>query len=324
MKTRISVLLLATVLSASCGVTSKPLAQEPIKTPSQAEADSIMALNGAAVFVVEKASGPVIYAFKAHKDSALVDVHCRFVENNAWSKSPVITYPCAEEFNLPLSSGPESRAVERIAGSDYLCFTTVRDNGERVQKTVCLFNPGSETLENVSFDGKRRSDGKIYGQTDMAMQDGGSLPQKMWADSLLRSDPGFVALSKEQIMSDQAIEWWLEKNPAALTKASTINFGSLPSECTLVQQYKKETKESGQAYRAALFDTEEYTVIVALNRSSGKYLLAWVEPKCKNPKKDRLLNSIYFSSANQLALFYYKGSNTFKYNLSLASGQLKR
>lgn len=321
MKNRILIIALAGLLFASCGVSNKTTS---VKVPTQAEADSIMNLNNAAVFVVEKAAGPVIYGFTAHPDSALVSVHSQTFVKKGWVKSPVVTYPCGEEFRLPLSGGPESISTREIAGAKYLSFSTTREKEGQLQKSVILYHPDSEMMYNVSFEGKKRRDGKIYGQTDLSMQSENTLPQKVWADSILRATPGFVILSKEQLMSDQAIEWWNEKNPAALTKASKINFGSLPAECTLVQQYSKTKKESGQAFRAALFDTAEHTIIVAQNRSTGEYSLVWVEPKCKNTRTDRFLNSIYFASGSRLVLFYYKGSKTFKYTLSLASGQLQR
>lgn len=319
---RLAAVSFAIIAAASCGTPRK--AAQPAKIPTTAEADSIMKLEGAAVFVVEKPSGPVIYAFTAHKDSALVDVHSRTLIKNNWTRTPVVTYPAASETGLPLTSGPEDICRKNISGTEYLSFTTTREKGGHLQKTVSLYHPETDMLYNVSFDGKNRRDGKFYGQTDLSMQANSTLPQKVWADSVLKRTANYVILSEEQIMSDQAIDWWLEKNPAALTSATKITFGALPAECSLVRKYQKTKKENGQPYRAALFDTTEYTVVVAQNRSSGEYFLVWAEPRCRNSKTDRFLNSVYFSSATRLTLFYYKGSHTFKYSLSLASGKLQR
>lgn len=324
MRNKIVLLLAAAVFAASCGV-SKKSASQSIPVPTQAQADSIMGLQNAVVFVREMASGPVIYAFAPHVDSALVDIHqCKVQAKNGWTKDKPVSFPCGPESGYTLVSGPESMGIRNFGGAQYLTFTFFREKGSRVQKMISMYQPEQDVLNCVTFEGKRRSDGKVYGCTDLSMQNDKELPQKVWADSVLVNTPGFVALGDDQIMSDQAIEWWLEKNPGALSKASKITFGSLPAESSLVQQYKKTSKETGPGYRVALFDTVDYTIIVAQNRSTGAYSLVWVEPVCKNPKKDRLLNNIYFTSGNTLALFYYKGSQTFKYKLSLANGQLQR
>lgn len=324
---RIACLVFAAALAFSCGVTRKVVVEtkpETVRIPTQAEADSIMGLPGAAVFVVEKKTGPVIYAFKAHPDSAFMDVHCRTLSQKIWKESPVVTFPCGNDLHLPLVAGPDSARVRQIAGKSYLTSICTRKAGDNLQETVYLYDPDTEVMNDVSFEGKRRRDGKIYGQTNLSMKADPTLPQLVWADSLLARTPGFVILSKEQLMSDQAIEWWTGKNPAALTKATKIYFGSLPEECTLVKQYAKTAKETGNSHRVALFDTVEYTVIVAQNRSTGKYSLIWAEPKCRNKKTDMLLNSVSFAKNGRLELFYYKGNRFFKYYLSLANGQLQR
>lgn len=321
---RIAICLSIVLLAASCGVTKKVSSSDTVKIPTQAEADSIMNLSNAAVFVVEKASGPVIYGFTADTDSAKVNVYSKVPVKKVWTDAPTVTYPCASEYDLPLVSGPDSACVREIAGKRYLSFTTERMKGSTVQKTLTLYQADLDNICHVSFDGSIRRDGKIYGRSDIAFQENNSSPQMQWADSVILSDSRFVALSDEQLMSDQAIDWWLEKNPSAQTRATKVNFGSLPAECTLVQQFASAKKESNKSYRVALFDTVEYTVIVSQNRSTGAYSLVWVEPRCRNKKTDQLLNSIYFSNGNYLALFYYKGNRTFKYNLSVASGQLQR
>ena len=151
----------------------------------------------------------------------------------------------------------------------------------------------------------------------------GSLEMR-WAIATQAADPRLVELSEADLMTDQAIEWWLDKNPTALTRATRISFGQIPAESSLVAAYKKASKESTAPYSAALFNIRGYTVIVSYNRSSASYSLIWAEPQCRNKNTDRLLNNIYFESGSTLALFYYKGRTTFKYRLTLANGSLKR
>jgi len=321
---RFGILLCVAALFCSCGTTGKLSGNKVKYMPTQAEADSIMNVRNAAVFVVEKATGPTLYGFAVHKDSAMVDVHYMSYVKKYWYRAPVVVYPCGDESYLPLVSGPDSIKTVEIDSVKYLTFMIQREKHGHYQKTISIYRTSDEMETSVTFNGQRRRDGKIYGETSFSMQTASEAAKLSWADSMLRSDPQLVTLSKEQIMTDQAIEWWLKKNPSALTGASRITFGNLPEECTLVQQYKKEQKETASTFRAALFDTLEYTVIVAQNRSTGYYSLVWVEPRCENKKTDRLLNSIYFSGGSRLALFYYQGNRTFKYLISLSSGQMQR
>jgi hypothetical protein len=73
-----------------------------------------------------------------------------------------------------------------------------------------------------------------------------------------------------------------------------------------------------------MFDHRGWTVIVAYQKADDNYVLAWVEPECRDHYKDRLLNSIAFDDTNTLAMSYYHGNRTFKYRLNLASKNLSR
>lgn len=308
----------------SCGPAARLAGNKGRYVPTQAEADSIIGIDNAAVFVVEKPTGPAIYAFALHKDSAMVDVHYMSYVKKYWYKAPVIVYPCGDEMNLPLVSGPDSMKVIEADSVKYLTFLAEREKDGKYQKIISVYRPKDEMETSITFNGRRRSDGKVYGETSFSMHTLAESDKLAWADSILKADPQIVPLTREQIMSDQAIEWWMKKNPYALTGASRIYFGHLPEECTLVQQYRKAKKEQSQTYSVALFDTLDHTVIVSRNRSTGQYSLVWVEPRCLDRKTDRLLNSIYFSGSGRLAMFYYKGNSTFKYNLSLLNGQIQR
>ena len=141
---------------------------------------------------------------------------------------------------------------------------------------------------------------------------------------MLVTDSTLVELSRADEMTDQAIDWWLKNNPRALTNASSVSYGALNAESSLVEAFRKAKKESSANYSAALFDIRGYTVIVVQRKSNGSYVLAWAEPVCVNKNRDRLLNSIYFRNASNLTMFYYKGKSTFNYQLNLANGRLMK
>lgn len=135
--------------------------------------------------------------------------------------------------------------------------------------------------------------------------------------NMLTTKEFLVPLSKADIMTDQALEWWLKSNPA---RAKKLEFGLLDQECSIVEAFKKQKdSESNGSYKAALFDIRGFTVIVAYQKSSKQYILVWCEPVCKNKKKDALLNTIYFETTNSLVLYYYKGKTTYKVRVNLAN-----
>ena len=87
---------------------------------------------------------------------------------------------------------------------------------------------------------------------------------------------------------------------------------------------KAKGKVESSKYRAAIMDIRGWSVIVVYEKESGNYVLAWAEPECKDHKKDRLLNSLYFKNPYTLTMYYYQGSKSFSYELNLASKKLSR
>ena len=176
----------------------------------------------------------------------------------------------------------------------------------------------------MTFSGKRLKDGRIEGTSNKTMLVGTERPEMQWAIARQAADPNLVELSRADLMSDQAIEWWLDNNPDAATRASKIIFGALPEESSLVAAFKSARKENSAKYRAALLNMRGYTVVVAYRKSSGAYYIAWAEPQCTDRKRGKLLNSIYFENDTSLVLFYYKGKTTFKYRVNLANARITR
>ena len=128
-----------------------------------------------------------------------------------------------------------------------------------------------------------------------------------WLAARLRENKALVPLSKADLLTDTAIQWWIKKNPKAETTASKLTFGQLDPESSLVEAFKKARKEKGKNVNAAQFDVRGYTVICIQNRKEGNYTLVWCEPVCRNKKTDKYLDTFFFESdGTTLDLIYYR------------------
>lgn len=165
----------------------------------------------------------------------------------------------------------------------------------------------------------------IEGRSPETMAQGGLSREQAFLLEKISGNKELKSISEADALTDDAIAWWLARNPKAMTNAQTLTFGSLPDESSLVAAFKKARKENSKSFQAAVIDLRGYTVVVALSKSSGKYSLVWAESECKNKKKDRYLADIYFeSNGSTLDLFYYKGKTTFKYHVSLLAKTIRR
>lgn len=224
-----------------------------------------------------------------------------------------------------------------IGGTRQFLFTYLNHstNAEEVtlEYVANLVSTDLEYCTNAIFYGMNL-DGKapdaygayrIDGRSPETMAQGGLSHEQAFINQLLSDNKGLQQISEADALSDDAVVWWLEKNPEARTSASSLNFGSIPDESSLVSEFKRVRKESSKTYSAAVMDFRGHTVIVSYNKSTKKYSLVWVEPICRNRKTDRFLADIYFeSNGTTLDLFYYKGKTTFKYHINLASKTIRR
>ncbi|MDO5321887.1 MAG: hypothetical protein Q4F39_05835 [Bacteroidia bacterium] len=221
----------------------------------------------------------------------------------------------------------DSTYVVKIAGLEYLRFNRLAEyaSGDSLEYVAHLFCPKEDYRScSLWFIGKKLADGTAEGRIADGLEPRMDTPQMIYLKSELQKVPGLYELPMSTILTDESIKWWLDSNPDALTTARSIRFGLIPEESSLAQTYESMKKESSQKYRAAMFDIRDYTVVVVYDRSSGKYILAWAEPECKDHKNGRLLNNIYFEDGSTLVLFYYHGKKTFKYRLNLSSKSLRR
>lgn len=317
----------AVIAAAACGTTVKVGTDNPKqRIPTQQEADSlVIALAGGAqgrsIAIVE---GEKVIGLVPNADSAKVRCVTIVDQKGTWTVTDSFSMPCGDENGLPFTGLTDSVCVRQLGADRYITYSEQRGDGASVQRTVVAYSPATLAINTVTFNGRAVKDGKFKGTSNKNVLTGTDRPEMAWIIQRLESYPDLMFQSEGEIMSEQAIEWWLSKNPKALTSSTKITFGQLPAESSLAALYEKAKKEKGDKFYAAQVDTDEYAMVIAKNRSTGQYVLAWVEPQCRNKKTDRLLNSIYFSTGSYLTMFYYKGKTTFTYRLNLANGTLQR
>lgn len=234
---------------------------------------------------------------------------------------PVPVYTLLDKPVEPSLTGP----VEMIAPlgtRNYLHFAYRNGDTEYVE---VLYLPDQDLLHQALFYGNALSEGRIEGQSPEMMEGVFPSAEVSWLTQQFRSHPLLVPIAQADILSDDAIRWWRQKNPKAETTASKLTFGKLDPESSLVAAYKKASKEKGKNSNVAQFDLRGYTVLVAGSKTSGEYSLLWCEPVCKNKKRDKYIRSIYFESdGTTLDMVYYQGNTTFKIKISLPSHTVYR
>lgn len=183
-----------------------------------------------------------------------------------------------------------------------------------------LYEPNEDLLSQAIFYGTALPEGRIEGQSPEMMEGVVQTAEISWLAGRLRENPALVPLSKADLLTDTAIQWWLTKNPKAETTATKLSFGQLDPESSIVEAFKKARKEKGKTVNAAQFNVRGYTVICIQNRKEGNYTLVWCEPVCKNKKTDKYLDTFFFESdGTTLDLIYYKAKTTFKIKIALPS-----
>lgn len=187
-----------------------------------------------------------------------------------------------------------------------------------------LYNPDEDLLSQAIFYGAPLPEGRIEGQSPEMMEGVVQTAEISYLAARLRENEALVPLSKADLLTDTAIQWWLTKNPQAETTATRLTFGQLDPESSLVEAFRKARKEKGKYANAAQFDLRGYTVICIQNRKDGNYTLVWCEPVCKNKKTDKYLDTFFFESdGTTLDLIYYKARTTFKIKISLPSQSVR-
>ena len=123
-------------------------------------------------------------------------------------------------------------------------------NGETEYVEV-LYLPEEDILHQAMFYGtplKPASDGafRIEGQSPEDIEGLTVTAEVAWLLARFRENPSLVQISKADLLTDNAISWWLEKNPKAHTGSGRVAFGSLDPESSLVAEYRRARKEKGK------------------------------------------------------------------------------
>ncbi|MBP5625522.1 MAG: hypothetical protein J6W98_01235 [Bacteroidales bacterium] len=250
---------------------------------------------------------------------------------NAWTLTGTYDAPASDAEGMTEREFADDAQTFAVRGTRFLRFNYLMRSADGAQQTyvAAAYAPQTDEFGCVSFRGKDIRNGaeayRISGRSDEALLSGMDRP---WMRLLLKDiqdNSQLEAIPENIWLTDAAIEWWLEQNPGALTDATHLKFNIIQKESSLVEEFTKaKGKKNSGKYTAAMFDHHGYTVIVAYQKADDNYVLAWVEPECKDHYRDRLLNSIAFDDANTLAMSYYHGNRTFKYRLNLASKSLRR
>ena len=232
-----------------------------------------------------------------------------------------------EDAAAPTALAIPMEIISPLGGRYYMHMAYLNGASEYVE---LLYLPEEDILNQAIFYGNplKLAAGEAYkieGQSPEAIEGLTPPAEVSWLLARFGENPGLVPISKADLLTDNAIKWWLERNPKAETSATRLAFGRLDPESSIVAAYKKARKEKGKSYNVALFDLRGYTIICAASRSTGEYSLVWCEPVCRNRNRDKFLNTIYFEKdGNVLDLFYYKGKSTFKVRISMASQAVRR
>lgn len=311
------------LLAASCSI-FRPRPSGPQEPPKPFSREEAMALAG------ETAIDAICWQ-KDGKNHVLaldkgLELRMLSADGKLEYTRSIPVYTLADETPLPSMLAP-IEIIDTLGSRSYLHLEYLNGDSEYVE---ALYLPEEDIVNQVMFYGSpvQRSEGEAYrieGTSPEFMEGLNPTFEVLWLTGRLKENPSLIEISKADLLTDNSIRWWLEKNPSAESGASRLYFGQLDPESSIVAAYKKARKEKGKSSSAALFDIRGYTVVVASNRATGDCSLVWCEPVCKNRKRDKFLNNIYFEgNGTTLVLYWYKGSTTFKYRISLASQTVSR
>ena len=327
------------LLILSCGAPRKGAVASYDAVPTAEEVSAVVAaaLPQGAVYqgkYLRVPAGQRIFGI-CIKAEGLEKDYARFMvfENSrkGWKTAATIDYPSVPSDGFRLDSFlDDSLSVVTLQDRDWLHFRALASDSIGTKKALVsgLYSTLDESYHFLGFSGKDlAAPGQPYrieGRSNELMAPKSEAVS--WIAAEMAADPLLLRLSDADIMADDAVEWWLGKNPDAMGSATSLEFGVIPAECSLSAKYRAaRDRQSSSRYRAAMFDYRGWTSVVAQNRSTGEYLLVWTEPECKDHARGRLLNNIYFEQGSStLVLFYYQGRRTFKYRINLASKTLRK
>lgn len=276
-------------------------------------------------------SGPKVYsAGFEHNDSTAV-ISPMVLNGKNWK--PVgqpITLTFERQDGAVTTVLDTLRMVE-IQGVQYaqLSYLNSYNGGKELDYAVSLVALADGATETVSFSGRNLMkpsalpNFKIEGISNLAFVENPS-PATEYLAALIAADERLVVLPEDVYLTDKAIEWWVERNPKAMSSAKKFEIGSIPAESSLAAAFGKARKEAKGKYQCVAIDARGYTCLVIRNTSNGNYILAWALPVCTNRQTQWYLKNFYFENETTLAMIYYKGSSMAKIRLNLVSKTITR
>lgn len=180
-----------------------------------------------------------------------------------------------------------------------------------------LYSLKDNSVYNALYSGKSLQMPVIYGNSmDSAAGGAMATAQMTWLLRHFGKNENLKPYDKELFRTQESIEWWYDSNPQG---AGNIQFGIIPDNCELAERFKSSKgKERVGNYDVAMFDIANNTVVVVYNREDKKYSLALCQ-KIPSNKSELELGSFYGEKGNILVLYFYKGNNSIKKRLNLAS-----
>ena len=276
-------------------------------------------------------SGPKVYSagFEYTDSSAIINPLVQ--KGNDWKKAGEPIVLTFERQEGAVTTVLDSLRTVDIQGAQYaqLSYLNSYNGGKELDYAVSLVALADGSMETVTFSGRNLMnpaalpDFKIEGMSNLAFVENPS-PATEYLAALVASDGRLVVLPEDVYLTDKALEWWLERNPKAMTTAKKFELGSLPAESSLAAAFGKARKETKGKYQCAAIDTRGYTCLVVRNTSNGNYILAWAVPICTNRQTQWYLKNFYFENETTLAMIYYKGSSMTKIRLNLANKTVLR
>ncbi len=245
----------------------------------------------------------------------------RYIQDNTLTQSRVL----ADFEDMEFSGSPYYYYVYENLPADFVGDLVP---GVRCEYVVNMLDKKNGAIHSSMFSGKviADKDGEGY-LIEGDYMDEGSAGSYVVAEAIyllgkLKEVDFLLPISEGDVMTDQAIEWWLKNNPS---NTKRLKFGLLPEGSSIVGEFNKaKDTETKGGYKVAQFDIRGYTVITAYQSSSNQYILVWAEPVCKNTKKDPYLNTIYFENSTSLVLYYYYGRTTYKVRINMANKTIAR
>lgn len=210
----------------------------------------------------------------------------------------------------------------QLGDKPYMHFSYMAREGTKAEYTGVLFDCAQEAFSSASFYGRLADNGTIEGSSPDAISlTTGASPEIVWLLRSFDENPALIKIAREVELSDQAVEWWYDKNPDAMKSSKTLSFGKLFTESSLVEGYAKAEKERAGAWSAAIVRHRGDICIVACNKSTGEYTLVWCEPETKGR---RIANFYIETGASNLNLVVYQGRSMIKYKINLNNKKISR